>query len=193
KSINHRLLYAAKISPESYKDFTDHCEKLFKKLLKSNLGESISGLLLVYPTCVIHIIESSSEILYGIIQDLAHIQKDGVKLFQQWYFHIMRLQSHYPDDVTQTQSEEEVVERCITTLLKLGIFLSEMLQPGSKGPGVDLQGLAPEMCVQEEIIHFLIKSNRFLKPAEFLAMYDRTVNVSSVSDELWPASQHFYL
>ncbi|XP_073492615.1 testis-expressed protein 47-like [Aquarana catesbeiana] len=212
KSVNHRLFYAAKISPEgtNYKDFTDHCDKLFKKLLKSNLGESITGLLLIYPTCVIHIIESSSEILFGIIQDLAHIQRDGVnsllrearilvishnissRLFQQWNYHRMRLQSN-DTHVTQNQSEEEVAEKCFTTLLKLGIFLSEILQPGSKGPEEDLHGLAPELCVQEETIHFLLKSDRFLKPEEFLGMYDRPVNVSILSDQLWPASQHFYL
>ncbi|XP_040212453.1 testis-expressed protein 47-like [Rana temporaria] len=212
KSINHRFFYAAKISPErtNYKDFADHCEKLFKKLLTSHLGESITGLLLIYPTCVIHIIESSSEILYGIIQDLAHIQV-GVnsllqearilvishnissKLFQQWYCHRMKLQSNYPRDDTQNQSEEVVAERCLTALLKLGIFLSEFLQPGSKGPGEDLSGLAPELCVQEETIHFLLKSDRFLKAEEFLAMYDRPVNVSILSDQLWPASQHFDL
>ncbi|XP_077305459.1 testis-expressed protein 47 isoform X2 [Lithobates pipiens] len=213
KSVNHRLFYAAKISPEgtNYKDFTDHCDKLFKKLLQSNLGEAITGLLLIYPTCVIHIIESSSEILFRIIQDLAHIQRDGVnsllqearilvishnissRLFQQWDYHRMRLQSNYIHDDTENQSEEEVAERCFTTLLKLGIFLSDIMQPGSKGPGEDLHELAPELRVQEETIHFLLKSDRFLKPEEFLAMYDRPVNVSILSDQLWPASQHFYL
>ncbi|KAM5151800.1 testis-expressed protein 47-like [Mantella aurantiaca] len=213
KSINHRLFYIAKISPErtAYSNITDHCEKLFNKLVKFNLGESISGLLMIYPTCVIHIIESTSEILYGIIQDLVNIQNQGMnsllqesrilvishnissRLFQQWYFRIMRLPVNYLPNVMQGRSEEEVVEECLTTLLKLGALLSEMLEPGSKGLIEDLHGLSPELFVQEETIHFLLKSRRFLKSEEFLAMYGKPMNVYSGSDQLWPASQHFNL
>ncbi|XP_018416541.1 PREDICTED: uncharacterized protein C7orf62-like [Nanorana parkeri] len=198
KSITHRLFYIAKISPErnDYSEITDHYEMLFHKLQKFNLGESISGLLLIYHTCVIHIIESTSEILYEVIQDLVHIENIFLRearilvvshsissrLFQQWYFRIIKLPVHYFDDSMEGQSEEEVVEECLTKLMKLGTFLSKMPHPGSKGPGEDLLGLAPELLVQEEAIHFLMKFDSFLKPEEFLAMYDRPMNASSVAE-----------
>nr|DBA19323.1 TPA: hypothetical protein GDO54_015181 [Pyxicephalus adspersus] len=213
KSINHRLFYVAKISSEraNYGHIIDHCEKLFNKLLKFHLGESISGLLLLYPTSVIHIIESSSEILYGIIEDLVQSQNDGdnslfqearilvishnipSRLFQQWYYRIMRPPVHYINSDMHRQSEEGVLEEFLTTLLKLGTFLTEKLEPGSKGLVGDLYCLAPELLVQEETIQFLINSDRFVKPEEFQAMYDKPMNVSIGSDQLWPASQHFLL
>ncbi|XP_068100396.1 testis-expressed protein 47 isoform X2 [Hyperolius riggenbachi] len=150
KSVVHRLFYIAKIGPEMavYKLLTDHYEKLFHILLKHNLGESVSGLLLIYPSCVIHIIESTSEILYGIIQDLAHIQHSLLqeakilvishhvsgRLFPQWYFRLIRLPVQYLHDSARGKAEEMVVEDFLITLLKLGAFLSEILQIASGRP-----------------------------------------------------------
>ncbi|XP_068100395.1 testis-expressed protein 47 isoform X1 [Hyperolius riggenbachi] len=209
KSVVHRLFYIAKIGPEMavYKLLTDHYEKLFHILLKHNLGESVSGLLLIYPSCVIHIIESTSEILYGIIQDLAHIQHSLLqeakilvishhvsgRLFPQWYFRLIRLPVQYLHDSARGKAEEMVVEDFLITLLKLGAFLSEILQPGSKGPGESLHELVPDLLVREEIINFLITSDRFQKPEDFLSQYSRTVNTSCDPDCVWPASPPLYL
>ncbi|XP_056390642.1 testis-expressed protein 47-like isoform X2 [Hyla sarda] len=213
KSIVHRLIYIARISPEQAhcRDIPDHYERLFNRLIKSNLGESISGLLLLYPSCVIHMIEASSEILTGINQDLVQIQNKGEssllqdvrilvvshnipsRLFPQWYFRIVRLPTMYLDDFGHGQSVETIVEECLTLMMKLGMFLSQILEPGSKGPGEDLYDVAPDLLVREEIICFLIRSGRFLKPQEFLTMYNRPVNSSVASDLLWPAPQQLDL
>ncbi|XP_069840116.1 testis-expressed protein 47-like isoform X2 [Dendropsophus ebraccatus] len=146
KSIIHRLIYVAQISPEQAhrRDIPDHYDKLFHQLIKSNLGESISGLLLLYPSCVIHMIEATSEILTGIIQDLVQIQKQGAnsllqdvkilvvshnipcRLLPKWYFRTVRLPTIYLDDFGQ--SVETVVEECLTRMMKLGMFLSQILE-----------------------------------------------------------------
>ncbi|KAM9305457.1 testis-expressed protein 47-like [Gastrophryne carolinensis] len=201
KSVNHRLFYIAKINPErtDYREITDHYERLFLQMLKHNLGEAISGLLLLYPSCIVHIIESSSEILYGVIQDLAAIQNLGVnsllqdarilvishnipsRLFPQWYFRLVRLSVQYLHDSVQGQSEEKVLEEFLTTMLKLGVFLSKILESGSKGPGKNLHDLAPEFLLQEGLVLSLTKSDKLLKPLEFLESYNRPVEVPSDS------------
>ncbi|XP_073502066.1 testis-expressed protein 47-like [Phyllobates terribilis] len=213
KSITHRLIYVARMTPEQAhrRDIPDHYERLFNRLIKSNLGESISGLLLLYPSCVIHMIEASSEILSGINQDLIQIQNQGAnsllqdikilvishdirsRLLPQWYFHMVRLPSQYLGDFGSGQSEETVVEECLTLMLKLGVFLAQTLSPGSKGPGGNLHDLVPDLMVREENIDFLIRSERFLTPEEFLKMYNKPVNSSVASDLLWPAPQHLYV
>ncbi|XP_077130643.1 testis-expressed protein 47-like isoform X2 [Ranitomeya variabilis] len=211
KSITHRMIYVARITPgQAHRgDIPDHYERLFHRLIKSNLGESISGLLLLYPGCVIHMIEASSEILSGINQDLIQIQ--GAKsllqdirilvishnirsrLLPQWYFHIVTLPTQYLGDVGSGLSEETVVEECFTLMLKLGVFLSQILSPGSKGLGGNLHDLAPELLVREENIDFLIRSETFLTPEKFLKMYNKPINSSVASAFLWPAPQHLYV
>ncbi|XP_069590667.1 testis-expressed protein 47-like isoform X2 [Ranitomeya imitator] len=144
KSITHRMIYVARITPGQAhrRDIPDHCERLFHRLIKSNLGESISGLLLLYPGCVIHMIEASSEILSGINQDLIQIQGPNSllqdirilvishnirsRLLPQWYFHTVTLPTQYLGDVGSGLSET-VVEECLTLMLKLGVFLSQIL------------------------------------------------------------------
>ncbi|KAM3916092.1 testis-expressed protein 47-like [Leptodactylus fuscus] len=213
KSIIHRLIYVARISPAQAHcmDIPDHYEKLFNQLIKSNLGESISGLLLLYPSCVVHMIEASSEIVTGINQDLVQIQNQGAnsllrdikilvishnipsRLLPQWYFRIVRLPTQYLYDFEHGQSVETAVEECLTLMTKLGMFLSQILELGSKGPGENLHDLAPELLVREEIICFLLQSERFLAPEEFLAMYNKPINSSVTSDFLWPVSQQLSL
>ncbi|XP_075035460.1 testis-expressed protein 47-like [Mixophyes fleayi] len=209
KSVIHRLFYVANISPEraNCRDIADHYERLFHKLIKSNLGESISGLLLIYPSCVIHMIESSSEILCGIIRDLVQIQTQRAspllqdakilvishnipsRLLPHWDFHTVRLPVQYLSDIAPGQPVEPVVEDCLTLLLKLGVFLSQIPTGGSKGSGENLYGLAHELLVREETISFLIQSNVFLNPEEFVAMYNKPMNSSCPSDQVWPVPE----
>ncbi|XP_063790811.1 testis-expressed protein 47-like [Pseudophryne corroboree] len=209
----HRLFYVAKRSPEQAYcgKITDHYERLFHKQIKSNLGESISGLLLIYPSCVIHMVESSSEILQGIIQDLVEIQNQGAnsllqdtrilvlshnipsRLLPQWYFHEVRLPVLYLSDMASEESLEPVVEDCLTVMLKLGVCVSQMLQPGSKCPGGHLTDLAPELLVREDIINFLTQSDMLLEPRAFLALYNKPINAPFESDEVWPTPQHQFL
>ncbi|XP_069590666.1 testis-expressed protein 47-like isoform X1 [Ranitomeya imitator] len=210
KSITHRMIYVARITPGQAhrRDIPDHCERLFHRLIKSNLGESISGLLLLYPGCVIHMIEASSEILSGINQDLIQIQGPNSllqdirilvishnirsRLLPQWYFHTVTLPTQYLGDVGSGLSET-VVEECLTLMLKLGVFLSQILSPGSKGLGGNVHDLAPELLVREENIDFLIRSETFLTPEKFLKMYNEPINSSVASAFLWPAPQHLYV
>ncbi|XP_073415375.1 testis-expressed protein 47-like [Dendrobates tinctorius] len=211
KAVTHRMIYVARITPEQAhrRDLPDHYERLFHRLIKSNLGESISGLLLLYPSCIIHMIEASSEILSGINQDLIQIQ--GAKsllqdikilvishnirrrLLPQWCFRIVKPPTQYLGDFGSEESEEAVVEECLTLMLKLGVFLSQILSPGSKGPGGNLHDLAPELLVREENIDFLIRSEKFLTPEKFLKMYNKPINSSIASALLWPAPQHLYV
>ncbi|XP_044160651.1 testis-expressed protein 47-like isoform X1 [Bufo gargarizans] len=210
KSVVHRLIYVARISPERGHrgDIPDHYDRLFHRLVKSNLGESISGLLLLYPSSVIHMIEASSEILTGINQDLIQIQNQGAnsllqdikilvishnipsRLLPQWYFRIVRLPTQYLGDYGHGQTVDAAVEECLTLMLKLGMFLSRILKLGSKGPGEDLHDLAPELLVREETICFLLRSERFLKPEEFFTMYNKPINSSVSSGEHSAAWRH---
>ena len=51
------------------KDIADYYEQLFQSILKRHLGEAVTGLLLIYPTSILHILESSSGTFYQILLD----------------------------------------------------------------------------------------------------------------------------
>ncbi|GCC27291.1 hypothetical protein chiPu_0005715 [Chiloscyllium punctatum] len=59
KSLLHRLFFLAKTSPEllNKRDLGGYYENLFQKLQRSHQGEGITGLLLLYSSHIIHVLE----------------------------------------------------------------------------------------------------------------------------------------
>ncbi|XP_053902669.1 uncharacterized protein LOC128847294 isoform X6 [Malaclemys terrapin pileata] len=76
KSLLHRLVFLAKISPElaDKRDLAGYWHHLFLSLQRYYQGEGVTGLLLLYPTYVVHTLEASSEVLYSILRDLRDMQ-----------------------------------------------------------------------------------------------------------------------
>ncbi|KAM4697729.1 testis-expressed protein 47-like [Rhinophrynus dorsalis] len=190
---------------------SDHYEQLFHKLVKSRLEEPVSGLLLIYPSFLIHIIESTSEILNAILQDLVQMQKPNGKclllnsrilvmshnvpcrLFTQWYFRVIIWPVIYLHDAAEGQPVMTLVEDCLTLLMKLAVYLSEILQPGNNGPGENLYELVPNLLVREEIVCALIQSNELLTPEQYLRMYQGPLNSANDSGEAWTIVQDHFL
>ncbi|XP_067390449.1 testis-expressed protein 47 isoform X2 [Emydura macquarii macquarii] len=144
-------------------------------------------------------LKSSSGTLYHILQDLASLQKQGssallqeikilvvshnipTRLFLQWYVTMVTLPVTYLEDVTQSQSTEEVVTECLTLFLKLGTYLSKTFKVSSKGLGDNLHTLVPELLIPAETISFLCKAKEFMSPAEFLKMYNNPLQPAMAS------------
>ncbi|KAH0629577.1 hypothetical protein JD844_011751 [Phrynosoma platyrhinos] len=67
-----------RISPDlaDKRDLAEYWEQLFVNLQRSSYqGEGITGLLLLYPTCIVHILESSTDMLYSILRDLRNMEE----------------------------------------------------------------------------------------------------------------------
>uniref|UniRef100_A0A8C8S226 Testis expressed 47 n=1 Tax=Pelusios castaneus TaxID=367368 RepID=A0A8C8S226_9SAUR len=184
--------------------FLSYHERLFQNILKYHLGEPVSGLLLFYPSSILHILESSSGTLYHILQDLASLQNAllqeikilvvshniPTRLFLQWYVTRVTLPVTYLEDVTQSQSTEEVVTECLTLLLKLGTYLSKTFKVklvSSKGLGDNLHTLVPELLIPAETISYLCKAKQFMSPEEFLKMYSNPLQPAMASGLEHPA------
>ncbi|EDV27959.1 uncharacterized protein TRIADDRAFT_53040 [Trichoplax adhaerens] len=71
RQILHRLIYIARIAPtvNNKKEIGDYFQNLFRKYVTDFEGDGITGLLLVYPYHVMHILEVSSEALNDIIKE----------------------------------------------------------------------------------------------------------------------------
>ncbi|XP_043379954.1 testis-expressed protein 47 isoform X2 [Chelonia mydas] len=193
KFLLHRLFFVAKLSERAdRREVTGYHERLFQNILKYHLGEPVSGLLLLYPSSILHILESSSGTLYHILQALASLQKQGSRLFLQWYVTMVILPVTYLEDVTQSESTEEVVTECLTLLLKLGTYLSKTFKVSSKGLGDNLHTLVPELLIPAETINYLCKAKEFMSPEAFLKMYNNPLQSAMASETVWPTPCHLY-
>ncbi|XP_066210448.1 testis-expressed protein 47 [Saccopteryx leptura] len=210
KFLLQRMFLVAKTTANiEKKDVTEYYERTFQSILKHHLGEPVTGLLLIYPTSMLHIIESSSGTLYQILLDyLNHKATDtgyfiqGIKIivvshniptriFTQWHVSVIRVPVMYLDDVTQSQSLQEVTTEFLTQTHKLAFHFYKTLKVGSKGASDNLHQVAPELLIPEQIIKYLYKSEEFMDPETFLNMYNKPMHVTLDSEVVWPAPSWF--
>ncbi|XP_015278353.1 PREDICTED: uncharacterized protein C7orf62 homolog, partial [Gekko japonicus] len=165
KFLLHRLFFVAMLpeNTESGEVIAFH-EQLFQRIAKFHLGEPVSGVLLIYPSCVLHILESSSGTLYHILKELAAAENEEpepflrdikilvvshnipTKLFTQWYATALDVPETL-EDVTQTQTTEEVITECLTLILKLGVYLATLKVSGLQGAGPIANLSSPKMSI----------------------------------------------
>ncbi|XP_039079286.1 testis-expressed protein 47 [Hyaena hyaena] len=210
KFLLHRMFLVAKITANmEKKDIADYYEQVFQSILKHHIEEAVTGFLLIYPTSILHILESSSGTLYQILLDHLDQEKNGTeffiqgmkiiavshniptRLFMQWHVSVIKVPVMYLDDVTQTQSLGEVITEFLTQTHKLALHLLKTVKVGAKGPGDTLHQLAPELLIPEQIIKYLCKSEEFMNPEAFLNMYNRPIHITLDSEVIWPAPSRF--
>ncbi|XP_041085852.1 testis-expressed protein 47-like [Polyodon spathula] len=99
--------------------------------------EEVTGLLLLYPSCIIHVLESSSEVLYSLLNDLSNMQKRAdsllqdakilvmshdipMRMFQVWSYRSLNNITLTSQEATeQKQPVENLVPECLPLLYKL--------------------------------------------------------------------------
>ncbi|KAG8145395.1 hypothetical protein E2320_011935 [Naja naja] len=190
KFLLHRLIFVAMLQEDaSESEITDYHEQLFQKISRSHLGEAASGILLIYSQSILHILEASSGTLYHILMDLALFEHQGAaallrdikimvmshniptRLFSQWNATKLEVPVTL-EDVTQSQTTEEVITECLTLILKMGVYLAT-LKMGNKDLGECLHTTMPELLIPAETIQYLCRSQECLSPEEFLKMYNK--------------------
>ncbi|OCT64369.1 testis-expressed protein 47 [Xenopus laevis] len=211
KFVLHRLFLVAKRSPDQVdpRDITEHYEALFHAMVKSRLAEPVSGLLLIYPHCTVHIIESSSEALYAIIQDLEQMEQPGVhsllqdskilvmsrdipgRLFLQWNFLVVNLPMTYLDNIALNKTLLTLLEEGLSLLLKLAVYLSNAQTNNNTSQDVDRD--MQQLLVREEIVSALLHSPDLQTPAEFLQLFSSPFHISNETDQVWPMAEHSHL
>nr|XP_013800182.1 PREDICTED: uncharacterized protein C7orf62 homolog [Apteryx mantelli mantelli] len=185
-------------------------KRLFENALKCHSGEQVSGLLLLYSSCVLHVIESCIGTIHLIIQDLASLQNQGhnallqeikvlvvshnipTRLFPDWYVTTVTPPVTYLQDATQSQSTVEVVAECLTLLFKLAAYVPKMFEDNSDNLNNNLHTLAPELLIPAETINYLCNIEECASPEEFLRMYLNPLQPAMDSETVWPAPSHFF-
>ncbi|XP_008147539.1 testis-expressed protein 47 [Eptesicus fuscus] len=191
------------------KDVTEYYEQLFQSIAKPYASEAVTGLLLIYRTFILHILESSSGTLYRILSDYINHKKKGgnyfiqgmkiivmshnipTRIFMQWHVIVIKVPVMYLDDVTQSQSLREVITEFLTQTHKLALYFFKTLKVGAKGPSENLHQPAPELLLPEQIIKYLYESEEFIDPETFINMYNRPIHITFDTEVVWPAPSRF--
>ncbi|XP_048410758.1 testis-expressed protein 47 isoform X2 [Stegostoma tigrinum] len=209
KSLLHRLFFLAKTSPEMVdkKVLGGYYENLFQKLQRSHQAEGITGLLLLYSSHVIHLLESSSDVLYSVIRDLKDMQQQEralllepkillishnipSRLFQQWEYNVLNITAERLDDTLQGEPIEKIVSEFLTLFLKLGTHIQKTYKEFPNKPLSSVLDNVPELNVPQELIERVLKSNELLTPHQFLDVYDASISVIMDSEFVWPKPEH---
>ncbi|NXV77709.1 TEX47 protein, partial [Atlantisia rogersi] len=161
---------------------------LFENALEDHSREQVSGLLLLYPSSMLHVIESCSSTIHLIIQDLASLQNQGhsallqeikvlvvahnipARLFPDWYVARATSPVTCPEGSTQSEPTAEVVTQCLTLLLKLAAWI-QSLEDDSEDTSESVHTPAPELLIPVDTINCLCNAEECASPEDFLSIY----------------------
>ncbi|KFO21191.1 hypothetical protein H920_17426 [Fukomys damarensis] len=210
KFLLHRLFLVANIQPNmEKKEVAEYYDQAFQSILKHHPEEAVTGLLLIYPTSMLHIIESSDGTLQQVLSDyLGHERKEPefwiqkmkiivishnipTRLFMQWHVSVVRVPTVYLEDMTQSQSLQEVITGFLTWMHKLALHL-KTLKVGAKGLDDNLHLAAPHLLPAEQILKYLGNAEELMDPATFLSTYNKPIDIVLDSEVVWPAPSRFY-
>ncbi|XP_053270298.1 testis-expressed protein 47 [Pleuronectes platessa] len=192
KMVLQRLVLIGQL-PHDVADRTelgDHYSRLHFLLSKQHMWDQMTGLLLVYPTFVLHVIESSRDVLLAVLKDLRdlQLQTDGClmeaakvvsiahvphsRTFHQWSYKV--LDAADVDPLSEGfEEDEDTTETLVSSLLSALHKLAEHLErPKKTVPG------SVQLLVSQELPGKLLSRDQLLSPEEQLQMFDSPVNIS---------------
>ncbi|XP_064379023.1 testis-expressed protein 47-like [Dromaius novaehollandiae] len=210
KSLLHRLVLVARSCPElaDKRELAGHWERLFQSLQRYYHGEAVTGLLLLYPSCVAHVLEASSDMLFAVLRDLRDMRQPGcrspileakilvlshdipTRLFQQWSYEVLSV-SAGPADAS-TEPLEGLASRCLGALLRLGALLSQPPESCPHLPG-GLVERVPELLGLEATLGCLVARDELQSPEQFLQAYASPLHPGLDAAGTWPVPEHLAL
>ncbi|XP_029113508.1 testis-expressed protein 47 [Scleropages formosus] len=209
KFLLHRLVAIGSLSPglADKRELGAHFESLNQRVQRSHQGEEITGLLLLYPSHMVHIVECSSEALISVLQDLGELltrPSDSVmvvqarilvvshdiprRLFQQWTFKVLAPPARSPAGGTEHEPTEKLVADTLTQLMKLGSRLLETLK-GSEAAQEASVDQMPEVMLSQEVLGQLLEREDLLTPPQYLQTYHSPVDVLLDSGHVFGSNQ----
>ncbi|XP_062508565.1 testis-expressed protein 47-like [Corticium candelabrum] len=206
KSLVHRLVYVGRLSETllDKRDLGGYCEKLCKHCQQQFSGEGASGILLIYSSYYVHLVESSGEILHAIVDDLesSESKKRGltkqskilnlasdipVRLFGQWSYRVLTLpQSTRPDEYDPTESLDQVVGQCLRQLLQVGNYLNKIPKSEFRSAMDSLPERVPDLIIPPDILEYLIQSSKLCSPTRYKYVYRNPCKVVLDNELVWP-------
>ena len=205
KHLIHRVIFVGKINSNvsERREIGGYYERLFKQLHSQIQGETFTGLLLMYPSHIVHIVETSTNILEEVIKSLesSESSESGLvhqvkilvyahdiptRLFTQWSFRVLNIPTSRMESYETTQSNETVVTEAIVQLLKLGQYLAKIPKVNLKVAMDQLHEKVPDLLLPQDMIDYFCECNDLCSPKEYRQHYGKPFEVVLDSELVWP-------
>ncbi|XP_051877361.1 testis-expressed protein 47-like [Pristis pectinata] len=173
---------------------TDYYEALFHRLHTQYQEMPVMGLLLMYSNHYIHLLESSIDMLYSIIRDLANplpeerLAQSDIKilvlshnipdrLYRQWLQRPINMPVTLMMDTSEMEPVEKLVPECLALLLKLGNFILQNPKKTITKPNLSVSDEVRHLIIKENTIKSLCGSSELMTPQKFLEYYEKSMHV----------------
>ncbi|XP_039991000.1 testis-expressed protein 47 [Xiphias gladius] len=199
RTVLQRLILIARL-PRDLADGTAlgaHYENLIFQLNKQYIWDHMTGLLLIYPSCLLHIIESSRDALVSVLKDLKDVQLQTdcalletpkivfmahdpqSRMFQQWSYKALDADQVAGDPRAKgLEEEEESTESLVCSVLSALRNLGEQLKISQKALPGSVLDETPELIVSQEVLEKLLARDELQSPQLYLQMYNSPLNIS---------------
>ncbi|XP_074520149.1 testis-expressed protein 47 isoform X2 [Halichoeres trimaculatus] len=199
KIVLQRLIVIARV-PHHLADRTEvgaHYERLNFQLSKQYTLDQMTGLLLIYPSCVLYVIESSREVLLSVLKDLKKMQQQhestlmedpkvvlmenhpDSRMFQQWsYKLISAAQADGETAANEFEEEEESTETLVCSVLLSLQTLAEQTETSKKAVPGSVLDETPELIISQKLLDKLLVRDELLTPKQYLQLYDSPLHIN---------------
>nr|XP_020460317.1 uncharacterized protein C7orf62 homolog [Monopterus albus]XP_020460318.1 uncharacterized protein C7orf62 homolog [Monopterus albus]XP_020460319.1 uncharacterized protein C7orf62 homolog [Monopterus albus]XP_020460320.1 uncharacterized protein C7orf62 homolog [Monopterus albus]XP_020460321.1 uncharacterized protein C7orf62 homolog [Monopterus albus]XP_020460322.1 uncharacterized protein C7orf62 homolog [Monopterus albus] len=198
KIVLQRLIVIAQLPHDADRtELGAHYEKLNIELGKQYKWDAMTGLLLIYPSYLFHVIESSRDVLVSVLKDLKDMQQQRdctllgaskvvlmthdphSKMFQQWSYKVLEA-----DLVAQgrgakgLQEEGKSTETLVCTVLSALQRLSTHLELSKKALPGSVLDETPELIISQAILEELLARDELQSPQQYLQMYSSPLHIT---------------
>ncbi|XP_010013602.1 PREDICTED: uncharacterized protein C7orf62 homolog, partial [Nestor notabilis] len=160
---------------------TRYHREVFENVLEDHGGEPVSGLLLLYPSRVLHIVED--------IKVLVVAHDIPTRLFPDWSVAAATAPMTWPSRTIQSHSTAEVVAECLTLGLKLAASIQSS-EDDSEDVTESIPTAERELLIPAETINYLCKAEECISPEEFLRTYLGPSQPTLDSEMVWPVPSY---
>ncbi|XP_052820173.1 testis-expressed protein 47-like isoform X2 [Mya arenaria] len=208
KNLVHRLVYIGKLRDNvgDRMDVGNHYEHLLKNLQNNfQHSEPMTGLLLVYLKHIVHVLETSSDMITEVMKDIMHEQRteDGFledakiliishdipsRLYQQWNFRTLDIQAARMESYESSEGADRIILDMLGQLLKLGNKLAITPKVSFKTTLDQLHEKFPDLLPQQAHLHYLMEENDqvMISPDEYMSQRSRPFDITLESEMVWP-------
>ncbi|XP_044183154.1 testis-expressed protein 47-like [Acropora muricata] len=211
KQLVHRLVYISKIRQDvsDRREVGAHYERLFKDLQAQVHGEPVTGLLMIYPHHMIHVVETSYNMLVKVMKDLEEDEQSisgmllntrilvctgdvNNRLFGQWSFRNLNLAVSRMEEFNSSEAVEVVATEALTLIIKLAEHLSKLPKISLANTMDHLNERVPDLLVRQDLMEYILNSQGLNTPSTYLYRYTTPVEIVLESELTWPMQARLF-
>ncbi|KAM9832645.1 testis-expressed protein 47 [Neosynchiropus ocellatus] len=168
-----------------------HHEKLIARLRKVHVQYLTTGLLLLYPSCLLHVVETARDVLVPVVQDLVALQQrtDSFlyedprmvllpnayesRMFKQWSYKVL----DPPQAGVSLDDDEVSTVQLVLSVLQSLENLGQLQDQTTAPPGAVLDD-NPKLLVTQAALNKMVTREELLTPQQYLDTYNSELNIN---------------